>query len=52
MLARSPHRSVSNFRDRVGGGSVNVVDHEVQGFQNSIHYNWRNAYDTHYEAMH
>ena len=25
MLDRSPRRSVSNFRDRVGGGSVNMV---------------------------
>ncbi len=25
LLARSPRRSVSNFRDRVGGGSVNMV---------------------------
>ncbi len=25
MLDRSPRRSVSNFRDRVGGGSVNIV---------------------------
>ena len=25
MLDRSPHRSVSNFRDRVGGGSVNIA---------------------------
>ena len=24
MLDRSPRRSVSNFRDRVGGGSVNM----------------------------
>ncbi len=25
MLDRSPRRSVLNFRDRVGGGSVNMV---------------------------
>ena len=25
MLDRSPRRSVSNFRDRIGGGSVNIV---------------------------
>ena len=35
MLDRSPRRSVSNFGDRVGGGSVNMVV-ELNRFANRI----------------
>ena len=35
MLDRSPRRSVSNFRDRVGGGSVNIVVIPLEDFDSS-----------------